>query len=412
MKKSRFITVLLLAIAALVLLITVETIWTVENYRSMRRQYTRQIETILSEATHQYINDLYARSGTFSLGRIGRFRAIVDEELRHAGLTDDETSSSIPFSVEVLLTAGGSDVSLMSSKADDLGERPIVAEMSVNIVTLRLEVKDPHQDILSDLIANIVLQGVSIAVLIFVFCYMLSTLFRAKSIDKIRRDLTHNITHELKTPIAAARVTTETLRTIPQLANDTTSRNDYLDMTLDQLKRLEQLVEEILRNSTEEFSTTALRLEECSVEDVVAAVRTSIELNYASRNVELRVDIEPRCAVVVDRFHLEGAISAIMDNAVKYTPDPAIIRVKAWTRDGYTYIGIEDNGPGIARRQQRRIFDKFYRINSDNQYNNSGYGLGLYYAKSVATRHHGTLTLRSELGRGSCFTFKLPRYGK
>ena len=405
MKKSRFITVLLLAIFSLVLLVTVETIWTVENYRNMRRQYIEQIESIFREANHQYINDLYSHSGTFSIGNVERLRAIVDEKLRASGL-------STPFSVEVLLTAGGNDLSLMSSKAEDLGEQPIIIDTSINIVTLRLKVKDPHQDILSDMIANVVLQVVSIVVLIIAFCYMLSMLFRAKSIDKIRRDLTHNITHELKTPIAAARATTETLRLTPKLANDETSRNEYLDMTLDQLKRMERLIEEILRNSTEEFATATLRLEECSIVDAVASVRTSIELNYALRDVELRVDIESECSVVADRFHLEGALSALLDNAVKYTPNPATIDIKAWTRDGYTYISIEDNGPGIARRQQRHIFDKFYRINSGDRYSSSGYGLGLYYAKGVATRHHGTLSLTSELGRGSCFTLKLPRYGK
>lgn len=405
MKRSRFITVLLLVIASLVMLIAVETAWTVESYREMRRHYTQQIETIFNEASHLYINDLYTRSGVFSLGKIERFRSIIDEELRRAGLTP-------PFSIEVIVTATDEEIILMSSYTEDLGQKPIVADIAINIITLRLKVKDPHQDILGSMISNILLQATSVLVLILAFCYLLTMIFRAKEVDRIRRDLTDNITHELKTPIAAAYAATEALRTIPSIAEDATSRNDYLDMSLGELKRLSTMVEEILRNSTEEFSTAELRLEECNIGEMVGRIRSSLDLKYPARQVDWRVDIEPACCVVADMFHIEGALSAILDNAIKYSGDRAMVRVSATTERGYTRIDIEDNGKGIPHKERHNIFKKFYRIGSGNGYNTSGYGIGLYYARSVVKRHGGEISFHSVVNRGTTFTLKLPRYGK
>ena len=89
-----------------------------------------------------------------------------------------------------------------------------------------------------------------------------------------------------------------------------------------------------------------------------------------------------------------------------------MITIGAMTRSGYTYIIIEDQGIGIPDSEQKRIFDKFYRITEGDNYTTSGHGLGLYYVQSIVKRHHGSITVESTLGKGSSFTLKLPRYGK
>ena len=89
-----------------------------------------------------------------------------------------------------------------------------------------------------------------------------------------------------------------------------------------------------------------------------------------------------------------------------------MITIGAMIRSGYTYIIIEDQGIGIPDSEQKRIFDKFYRVTKGDEYTTSGYGLGLFYAQSIVGRHHGSITVESTLGKGSRFTIKLPRYGK
>ena len=405
MKKSRFIIISLLVILSLVLLITLETMWSVGNYRDMRNRYESQIERIIDEATYKYVDDLYATTGAFSMGGIERLEDIVAEELRSAGL--DTT-----FRVSIMVMIDGRAEELMSSNGMVSGDDSIVVESLIDPIVLRLEVEDPHSDIMESMMWVLLLQVLSIIVLIAAFIYLTLTLFRAKSIERIRQDLTHNITHELKTPIAAAQAATEALRTMPAIADDASMRDDYLDMTLDELRRLNTMVDEILRSSTEKFTSAELRLEECDVQSVVERVRSSLDMRYRGRGVEWRLDIAKGCAVVADSFYLESAISALVDNAIKYSPDSPVVTITATTKRGYTYIRVGDNGVGIARRERRNIFEKFYRITSDNRYTTSGYGIGLYFVRSVAKRHGGRVELDSTLGRGSLFTIKLPRYGK
>ena len=405
MKRSRFILISLLVILSLVLLITLETMWSVGNYRDMRHRYERQIESIIDEATYKYVDDRYAVSGAFSMGSIERLEGIVAEELRNAGVDTD-------FRVSVLVVIDGHAEELMSSRDEALGDDSIIVESVIEPIVLRLEVENPHSDIMESMMWVLLLQILSIVVLIAAFIYLTVTLFRAKSIERIRQDLTHNITHELKTPIAAAQAATEALRTMPTIVEDITLRNDYLDMTLDELRRLNSMVDEILRSSTERFTSAELRLEECDVQSVVERVKLSLDMRYKERGVEWHVDIATGCAVVADSFYLESAISALVDNAIKYSPNSPVVTITATTKRGYTYIRVEDNGVGIARREHRNIFEKFYRITSDNRYTTSGYGIGLYFVRGVVKRHGGRVELDSVLGRGSLFTIKLPRYGK
>lgn len=405
MKRSRFIIISLLVILSLVLLITLETMWSVGNYRDMRHRYEQQVERIIDEATYKYVDDRYTTSGSFTLGSIERLEDIVAEELRSAGL-------DTAFRVSIMVMMDGRAEELMSSCGEALGEDSIVADSVVDPIVLRLEVEDPHGNIMKSMMWILILQVLSIVVLIAAFIYLTVTLFRAKSIERMRQDLTHNITHELKTPIAAAQAATEALRTMPDLADDASTRNDYLDMTLDELRRLNTMVDEILRSSTEKFASAELRLEECDVQSVIERVRSSMAMRYNDRGVEWRVDVATGCAVVADSFYLEATISALVDNAIKYSPNSPVVTITAATKRGYTYIRVGDNGVGIARCERRNIFKKFYRITPDNRYTTSGYGIGLYFVHSVVKRHGGVVELDSALGRGSMFTIKLPRYGK
>ena len=405
MKRSRFILISLITILTLVLLITLEAMWSVGNYRDMRHRYERQVERITDEVTYKYIDGRYTTNGSFIIGNIERLEDIVTEELRRASI---ETN----FRVSIMVLIDGNAQELMSSHVGDLGDERIVAESAVEPIVLRLEVEDPHGDIMESMIWILLLQVLSIIVVIAAFIYLTVTLFRAKNIERIRQDLTHNITHELKTPIAAAQAATEALLTMPAIADDTILRNDYLNMTLKELRQLNTMVDEILRSSTERFTTTELRLEECELQRLVEHVRTALDMRYSDRGVEWHIDIPKGCGVVADSFYLEGAISALVDNAIKYSPKSPMVTITATTKHGYTYIRVEDNGVGIARSERRNIFKKFYRITHDNRYTTSGYGIGLYLVHSVVKRHGGSVMLDSTVGRGSLFTIKLPRYGK
>lgn len=405
MREQNFKIVSVVVVLALALLVAVEAIWSVYTYHDMRRSYEQQICSVLEEAAWKYATNSMSGDAAINIGNISRFHAFVGEGLRTAGLATD-------FRVEVLSTTDAEPIVIMTMGELSKDEDIISVDKRLTPLILRLMVMDPHSAILGNMKRMLVMQGLSVLFLIIAFLYMLRTLFRAKEVEKIRRDLTHNITHELKTPIAAAYASLDAMRTMPEIAEDSHRRNEYVDISLGELKRLNVMVEEILRSSTEEFTTVELRLEECDVVSVVRQVCASLELRYAACGVEWRVAVEDGCSVVADRFYLEGALMAVVDNAIKYSGVNPVVEISAYTRSGYTYISIKDSGIGIPTGEHKRIFDKFYRITTGDRYATSGYGIGLYYVQSVVRRHGGSIALDSAPGRGTLFTLKLPRYGK
>ena len=403
MKKGRFITILLCGILSLCLIVVMETIWSVDTYRNMRYNDQQQVQSILNEATRQYITS--TDNSSVTIGRIERLYTIVEDVMLSVGM-------NVEYMVEVLSTTDSEPIVLASKGSENIGGDRMSVERMYTPIILRLTVDDPHSEIVHSMRFMLILQSLSVILLVATFIYLIRTLFRAKSLDKIRRDLTHNITHELKTPIAAAYAATDMLRTTPDIAQDEQLRNEYLDMTLGEIKRLETLVEEILRSSTEEFEYATLHLEECRLADVVGEVSATLDLKYSGRNVSWRVDIKDDIFLFTDRFHLGAVISALVDNAIKYSPANPMVAIVASVNEKTVTIIVEDNGIGIPSGERRRIFDKFYRVSQGNRHDTKGFGLGLYYVQNIVRRLGGSIGLVSKVGCGSQFILKLPRYVK
>lgn len=401
MKKSRFTIVLLCGIFSLVLLAAVEIIWAVDTYKNMRNAYRNQIESIFEEATWQYVTR--HPNGDYTLPNIERLHTILKEELRTSGI-------ECRFAIAILAPISDTLEPIWEVSNESLSERNIDFDRSIPPLTIRLTVDDPHTAIVASMRWIVTLQMLSIVVLSVTFIYLLHTLFRAKSLEQIRRDLTHNITHELKTPIAAAYAATDALRNSESIANNETLRNDYLDMSISSLRRLGDMVEEILRTSTEEFEKQKLNIERCNVEEIVTEVRTAIDLKYKEREVEWRIDIAQGIVVSADRLYLHAMLSALMDNAIKYCVSKPIVTLFVSNSNDNSTIRIADNGIGIAPREQRRVFDKFYRVSQGNRHDTKGYGLGLYYVRNIVERHGGKIAMRSALGKGTEFEITLPIY--
>ena len=401
MKKSRFTIVLLCGIFSLVFLAAVEIIWAVDTYKNMRNAYRNQIESIFEEATWQYVTR--HPNGDYTLPNIERLHTILKEELRTSGI-------ECRFAIAILAPISDTLEPIWEISNESLTEQQIDFDKSFPPLTMRLTVDDPHTTIIASMRLIVILQMLSILILIATFVYLLHTLFRAKSLEQIRRDLTHNITHELKTPIAAAYAATDALRNSESIANNETLRNDYLDMSISSLRRLGDMVEEILRTSTEEFEKQKLNIERCNVEEIVTEVRTAIDLKYKEREVEWRIDIAQGIVVSADRLYLHAMLSALMDNAIKYCVSKPIVTLFVSNSNDNSTIRIADNGIGIAPREQRRVFDKFYRVSQGNRHDTKGYGLGLYYVRNIVERHGGKIAIRSALGKGTEFEITLPIY--
>lgn len=249
---------------------------------------------------------------------------------------------------------------------------------------------------------------VILIILSFAFWYLIRIILRQKTLEEMKSDFTNNITHELKTPIAVAYAANDALLNFNQ-AEEKVQRDKYLGICQEQLQRLSGLVEQILSMSMERRKTFRLHPEEIKVAEVIEKLVEQHKLK-ADKPVEFSIDIEPDdLTVVADRTHLTNIISNLIDNAIKYScgkADVAILcrRIDSPKQGRQTEISISDHGTGIPAEKLKHVFDKFYRVPTGNLHDVKGYGLGLFYVKTLTEKHGGTVTVKSEPDKGSVFT--------
>jgi len=248
---------------------------------------------------------------------------------------------------------------------------------------------------------------VILIILSFSFWYLIRTILRQKTLEEMKSDFTNNITHELKTPIAVAYAANDALLNF-NLAEDKKQRDKYLNICQEQLQRLSGLVEQILSMSMERRKTFRLHPEALHLRDVFPSLIEQHKLK-AGKPVEIKLDIEPESLMATaDRTHFSNILSNLIDNAIKYSPEKAdIIIYCRKTETEQVEISVSDHGIGIPADKQSLVFDKFYRIPTGNIHNTKGYGLGLFYVKTMVEKHNGSVTVKSEPGKGSTFTIRI-----
>ncbi len=248
--------------------------------------------------------------------------------------------------------------------------------------------------------------GVILLILIGSFYYLIHTILKQKTLDEMKSDFTNNITHELKTPIAVAYAANDALLNFNQ-AEDKVQRDGYLHICQEQLTRLSGLVEQILSMSMEQRKNFRLQREEFLLNDVLITLVEQHKLK-TTKPVNISIDIHPEgLKVFADYTHFTNILSNLIDNAIKYSHHQADVHISCCQLENGVSISIKDNGIGIAPEKKKYIFDKFYRVPTGNLHNVKGYGLGLYYVKTMVEKHGGSIEVKSELGKGSEFKITL-----
>lgn len=254
------------------------------------------------------------------------------------------------------------------------------------------------------------LLGSIIFLVMVIACFVLAitTIFRQKRISDITNDFISNLTHELKTPIATVSLTTEALmdpdvRAMPQLAGR------YLQVIKEENERLGQQVEKVLQIARLDKGDFKLNIVEVDLHHIIEHAIKNIDIQIASRGGHLSVDLQAEDPVVLgDQVHLTNIIYNLLDNANKYSPEYPNISVHTQSSDKGITIQIADQGQGISKEMLNKVFDKFFRVPTGNVHDVKGFGLGLSYVKTMVDAHHGSISVKSELNKGTTFSIFLP----
>ncbi len=256
--------------------------------------------------------------------------------------------------------------------------------------------------VLKEMAPVIFFSAFTFLLLILTFRYMIQTMRKQRLLDEIKTDFTNNITHELKTPIAVAYAANDSLLNFDS-GNNTPRMNRYLKVCQEQLRLLDCLVEHILSISMNRTQSFIVNIEEIKVSELIDAIISNFRIK--NKDVDFTVCIDENLMMRSDRMHLANIINNLIDNAIKYSRANPSVRLAGFRNSkGQTVIEITDKGIGISSEQQKFIFDKFYRVPHGNIHDVKGYGLGLFYVKTMTGRLGGSVSVKSVPGEGSCFT--------
>ena len=233
--------------------------------------------------------------------------------------------------------------------------------------------------------------------------YLLKIINQQKELASIKNDLISNITHEFKTPIATVSAAIEALENFNVLENKKKTQK-YLSMSSVQLKKLHQMVEKLLETATLDSAQLILKKETVDIVETIEKLVVKYQFLDSEKEIHFSSNLKP-IYLKVDHFHFDNVISNLIDNAVKYGGNNIEITINSILNT--TEISVADNGIGIDKNQQEKVFDKFYRVPKGNTHDVKGFGIGLYYSKKIIEKHEGTLQL-SGVKNSTLFKINLP----
>lgn len=273
---------------------------------------------------------------------------------------------------------------------------------------LHVMLPDQQRLVLRSMLPMLVASALFVVIIIATSFFTLRTIWRQRRLSDIKTDLVNNLTHELKTPISTISLACEAL-TDPGIPKSPEQLQQFIRMIRDENKRLGLLVESVLQSAVVDSGRMRLRMAQLDMHALLAdTVRNSaIAAENRGGRVELRTGAE-LAHISGDRVHLSNVFYNLIDNAVKYCEREPVIVISTTSDAGGLTVSVRDNGIGIPRSEQRKVFERLYRVPTGDRHNVKGFGLGLSYVKAVVEQHRGTIRLESEPGQGSTFHIRLP----
>lgn len=305
------------------------------------------------------------------------------------------------------------DSANVSEKSRLIYDSPFKVNLSPDNIFIKpkfLSVHFPHQKryLAGSMWGLLLVSLIFMLALVVSFYYTISTIFKQKKLSEIKNDFISNMTHEFKTPISTISLAVEVLNdNSVEKSKDRVS--NYVKMIGDENKRLSLLVENILQTAILDKGEFKLKVQSIDIHNLIDQTFTNIKLQVENKEGQIRSELNATKAIInADRVHITNILFNLIDNALKYSNEHPDILVSTKNDDEGIFISVQDNGIGISRDNQKRIFDTMYRVPTGNIHNVKGFGLGLSYVKAVVEKHGGSVKVESELGKGSTFTIYLP----
>jgi signal transduction histidine kinase len=327
------------------------------------------------------------------------------QQLSHLGSTiSDSTLLKSVFEVKMVNLAEGVQIKwITESKRSEkqIADSKIYLQSSLFEIPLIAELSHFQSILIKGISGQIIFALVLLILTGTAFFFTFRSLKKMELLNTLRNDFISNISHELKTPVSTVTVALEALRTYDRL-KDQAKSDEYLSIAFHEMKRLDQLISQVLDTSVLENQSQFLKLEECDMVSLVREVLASMQVRFSQTmaKVEFNPEVE-NCILFLDKLHIQGVLINLIDNSLKYSNSSAEIKIGIVTGKSSVVLTVSDNGPGIPDEYISKVFDKFFRVPKGNRHDVKGYGLGLSFAELVMRHHSGSVRVRN-LDGGGC----------
>lgn len=254
----------------------------------------------------------------------------------------------------------------------------------------------------------IVFSAAVILITIF-FGYSIIIILKQRRLSELQREFINTMTHEFKTPISTINIAADVLAN-QEIVKTPERLITYTNLIKQENTRLNSQVERVLQLARLEKKNFGLKKEPLNLNELIKSVCESFEMNAQKQNFEIHYHLDAvNTDILADRLHLTNMLFNLIDNAIKYRKEELVITVSTKNHLKNITLQIEDTGIGISKEYLKKVFNLFYRVPTGNLHNVKGFGLGLYYVKSICRKHHWNIQLESEIGIGSKFIITIPQ---
>ena len=235
---------------------------------------------------------------------------------------------------------------------------------------------------------------------------VMQTIRKLKNLDQSRQEFVSNVSHELKTPLTSIRVLADSL-----MGMENTPAELYQEFMQDisaEIDREGKIIDDLLTLVKMDKSSPDLNIAQTSINGLLEQILKRLTPIAKRRNIEITYESKREVSADVDEVKLSLALSNLVENAIKYNREEGKVWVTLDADHKFFYVKVEDNGVGIPKEFQERVFERFYRVDKARSRETGGTGLGLAITKNIILLHQGAIRLKSEEGKGATFTVRIP----
>ncbi len=362
------------------------------------------------------LTDMQRRDFEIVIDELANFtpihRRVKKEEIRkllEKELTERDIEVNFEYAIysnSLATRVRSDDFSLDSSGT--YGIPLFVNEEGSSMYQLYVNFVDTNQYILSTIKGMTILSVIFTLIIVVAYSSALSQLLQQRQISQIKTDFINNMTHELKTPIATINLALDAIKN-PKTQENSEKVKRYMDMIREENKRMLAQVENVLRISQLEKNELNIKKERLEMHDIVEDAVTHVSLIVENREGYIKTHLGAlQSTILANDNHMTNVVVNMLDNAIKYSEGPPKIDIYTENVKNSIVLKVRDQGVGMSKIAQKKIFDKFFREHTGDLHNVKGHGLGLTYVKRIIDDHHGQIWVESERGKGSTFIIKLP----